>query len=160
MNIVKRSLILASGLAVISLALGIFVGGVAGLTTHTAEAAGALSASAYRLLALLLPLGLGVFLAAWVDQDEALYTGWGGALAVPLLAGLLGALFARLGYVWAATFGASVLSAGKLDAFAVNVATQARLSGLALWGVLLVTLVGALAVGAWAHAKVNKVPFT
>jgi hypothetical protein len=159
-NIVKRGLLHFSGLVTVILLLGVVVGGIAGLTASSAQAAGALNASWYLALAVLLPLGLWAIAATFIDQDEDLYEGWGGALGIPLIAGVLGALFAYLGYVWAAAFGASLVTMGKLDAYAVIVATQAHLSGLMFGAALAATVVGAVLVGVWSHWRANAIPNT
>ena len=159
MAIVKRGLLHTVWLGVLALALGAVAGGWAGFTAGNAEAAGARCASLYPWLALVLPLGLWGSTAGFVKQDEDLYAAWSGALGVPLIAGAVGALFARLGFVWAATFTAVLVKAGKWQPFDVNLATQNHLSFPAFAGVLAAALLGAVLVGIWAHRRANAIPF-
>jgi hypothetical protein len=160
MTVFLRGLLHAVWLFVVSMALGVVVGGLAALGGPVADRVGATSAGWYWALALLLPLGLWGSTAGFVVQDEKLYEGWGGALGIPLIATVVGTVLTRFAYIWAATFGAALLSAGKLEAYAVTVAINTHFNGLAFWVVLAVTLVGAFIVGAWAHERANAIPFT
>ncbi|NNJ12457.1 hypothetical protein EKD04_019205 [Chloroflexales bacterium ZM16-3] len=157
MYIIKRSLLHASWLVTLILVFGASIGAVAGLTATTVDDAGKQCAQFYPLLAVILPLGVWGSTLGFLRQDEDLYANWSGAMGIPILAGVFGALFARLGYVWIAGVGAVILSVGKFDPYTINRAIQVNLSGLAFLGVLVTTLLGTALVGVWAHKRANRI---
>ncbi len=152
MNIIRHAGLPAIAEGVIVLIVGGIVGAIVGLSNNDAGAVGTQSAGLYIWQALLLPIGLWAVIAALLDQDRAVYAQLRAALIIALLAGLFGALFARLGYVMMAT-NIAVLVNARLDPVAVNAALQTQLTGSAVIAVLAVTLIGAALIGVWAHQR-------
>lgn len=148
----KKTLWHVAGLLGTAIVTGLFGGLFVGLAAGDTATAATYIARGYLSQAVLLPLGLGIAVVAFGNQDRELYARWGWALAVTLVPAALGAFLARIAFVGPATTVAAMIRP-RLDAVALALAIPPQLPWGSVLAVAACNLVGGILVAIWARRQ-------